>query len=195
MIRSWNTLATTAKIWRAARSPRERALLALMAAFGACALAFKAQDDVVFARSTAEEAIVASAVTTGLTREQRAVFAAATDGAARQVRQASIGGETIHIARARAQSVVASLARQAGIEGVTTVVQSRDARKAKGGPVEAIEVTVIGAYDKAALARFLQALSVSEHSLSPLSMTVRAGDASRLEMRIAAYALVDGDET
>lgn len=195
MKRQWHAIAARGRAWAAALTPRERAAIALMAAVGVVALAFRAEDDMTAARHAADEAILAKAAVSGLAREERIALSTVVDAAAREARRASIGGETIHIARARAQSVVASLAQQAGLEGVTASLKSRETRKAKGALIEPIEVNVTSSYDKAALARFLQLLSVSDHSLSPVSINVRAADASRLEMRIVAYALVVGDET
>lgn len=195
MKRQWKALIADGSRRLKALSSRERAFVALMGAALSFAVAFKAEQHMSTARDVAEAEIVSNSVLSGLERGDRAAFAKASDTAARQARQASIGGETIHIARARAQSVVLSLAQQAGIERVSTVVKARDLRKVKGEPVEAIEVVLTGGYDKAALARFLQLLAASEHSLSPVSVAVRAGETSRLEMRILAYALIDGDET
>lgn len=177
-----------------ALSSRERAFVALMAAAFSVAVAFKAGGDLSAARHAADAHLDAHSDVAGVAGGDRAAFAVAMGNAAREARRASIGGETIHIARARAQSVVLSLAQQAGLESVSTVVKARDVRKSNGLPVEAIEIGLTSGYDKAGLARFLKLLAASEYSLAPVSVAVRADEASRLEVRILAYALADGDE-
>lgn len=194
MMRPFLSLPVRARDWWTSRQPRERALLALALAIGASLLAIKAQEGMTAARLRAEAAVMNRTAGEGVARRQQDAFVRVVQEAAREARRGSMGGETIHIARARAQSLVAALAQQAGLNDATVTVRPRDA-KPKRGPLEAIELVVIGAYDKAAFARFLQLLSVSEQSLSPMSVNVRAGDAPRLEVRVCAYAIRGGDET
>lgn len=183
-----------AAAWMAARSPRERALIAVMALMCASAVTVRAVENVLDAHADAVALTTERAMGEQRRAAQRnAAFVEAAGRAARDARQASVGGETIHLARARAQADVEDLAEAAGLAGVSAAVQPRP-KAAKGAArgqavTEDIVIHLTADYDDAAFARFLQALSESGVSLAPISHTVIRGQNARLDMRIVAYAV------
>lgn len=180
------------RTWTAQRSPRERALAAVVAfaaAMTVCselyAVALQARAESAAAALQRAQLVDVGGTTLSTRRD------ALADAAARAARSASIGGETIHIARARAQAEVESAARVAGVADVTV---SLGARPETSGPVETILLDVDGAYTTASFAAFLEALSRSEASLAPRTVDAIAGrESGRFRMTVEVYALTPGD--
>lgn len=180
------------RMWFAQRSPRERALAALMAFAVSVAVCSELYAVAVQARA---ESAAAAQQRAQLADGDSASFSphrdALADGAARAARSASVGGETIHIARARAQAEVESAARAAGVADFTVALGPRPEAS---GPVEAITLDVDGAYTPASFAAFLEALSRAEASLAPRAAEAVADrNSGRFRMTVEAYALTPGD--
>ncbi|MDX2233483.1 MAG: hypothetical protein NW200_03210 [Hyphomonadaceae bacterium] len=184
------TSASVAQLsrWYNGRTPRERALVAAIVFASALALCLQAIDILGAARTRAAEARVE--------RERIEAMAASSSGdgvyasvdaSARAARLASVGGETIHIARARAQADVEAAALGAGVSDVSVALRERPVAR---DVVEEIVLVVEGDYHQASFARFLAALSALETSFSPATVDASADeDAGRFRMTLQAYAL------
>jgi hypothetical protein len=175
--------------WIAARSERERALIALVAATASLALCAELGAHVAESRIAAG---VVRAEREQLERqvaaESAAAFRTAADTGARAVRQASIGGETVFAARARAQADVEAAARAAGVTSVSVVLQDRTA--ADEGVLEPIAMRVEGRCQAEALAQFLANLAQAEESYAPAALDVSlAGDESRFRLDLVSFVL------
>lgn len=179
-----------AQAWWAGRAPRERAFAALFAATIAVMMMINAADALSAARGAAEESAAALAREKSRhAMENDAAYAIATERLARAARRASFGGETVHIARVRAQGEVEQLAIAAGLQDVEVTLIGRDRPASGPSTVEEIDVALSADGDEAGLARFLQALGSSEYSLVPVEVSVRRSQSVRLEMQIRAFTL------
>jgi hypothetical protein len=169
-------------------------LAAIFAAMLAVATLTHAVSTMIAARESAQLAFAER-----LSQEQsfmslrKQAFVIAATQAARAARVASMGGETVHIARARAQTEVEALATTAGLVNVEVALMPKSASRPAdeaSSLVELINLNLEADFDAAAFARFLEALSASEYSLTPLSVDVAQDlESSRLGMTISAYAL------
>jgi hypothetical protein len=187
---------TALEYWFSARTTRERAFLAWLVVAATLVLFAESMTALSVARSAAAESHAAVATSRSIQALHRSpAYVQAADVAARAARAASMGGDTIHIARARAQAEVEALAFAAGVVELDVTLAPRPApQKAVGRPdraVEPIRLSVEGDYDKDTFARFLLALSRSEYSLVPLSLNVvNHEDGARFQTLVGAYALV-----
>ena len=176
--------------WWRGRAPRERAFASLFAATIAIMILIQAADALSSARGAAEETAIALAREKGRrAAENDAAYAIAMERLARAARRASFGGETVHIARVRAQGEVEQLAVTAGLQDVEVTMIGRDGAGIGRKSVEEIDIALSADGDEAGLARFLQALASSEYSLVPVEVSVRRSQSVRLEMQIRAFTL------
>lgn len=177
--------------WVDGRSPRERALLMVAGAALSIGLCGEMAARLSDARDAASE-IRAERVRLErrLQVERTPAYVASADESARAARTASIGGETIFAARARAQAMVAEAARAAGVDDASVSLEDRPD---EASAVEPVVMQVDGAYDVAAFGAFLMALSEAEQSFSPTDVDVSgaSGD-GRFRMGVMAYALTMG---
>lgn len=180
--------------WVAALSPRERGFAALFAAALGLAGVAQAFASVSMAH---EDALRAQSDWRVIEERHKAfrspAFVDAAELAARAARRASMGGDTVHIARARMQAEVEALAMSAGLRSIEVTLLPRARARSDqtaGSGVEAMTIQLESEFDAADFVRFVEALSASEQSLVPVSVDVaQGGDGARMMMQIRGYAL------
>lgn len=162
-------------LWRSVEarirlSPREIALVAILAAALAIFVAVASIEQAAALREQAVEAHLARASIARLVAAERSrSFHRAIGREADKVRRWSLAEPTVHIARVRAETDLAQLAQAAGINDVRVAA---DRSSAPRRPVDALVLTIEGEFTWASFRRLLARLVTAVPVVSPVAVEV-----------------------
>jgi len=157
-------------------SAAQHVALAAIGAAVAAALAFSAAHWAQAARANAEA-----------TRAEHAVLArlAAEDGApldlraeAQKARDYAILADTAIDAGRQAQSLIVSMAQEAGVQNPRVTIRGADAH--------AVQVSIEGDFDWTVFQELLRTLSASSESFAPTALELRTGESARFRLDLQA---------